>query len=252
MTSPAPSPATPSAPASPAGLELAAVTASYGASLALRDVSMQVPKSSVVALLGANGAGKTTTMKVASGLLRARSGTVLINGVDINDVPSYKRARRGLCLIPEGRGIFRSLTVRENLDLQIPPWAAGHDISVAIDNFPILGKRLGQVAGSLSGGQQQMLALCRAFLSQASVVLVDELSLGLAPVVVDVIFESLAALRNKGVALLIVEQYVSRALAMADHVYLLNRGGITWSGPAAELDEQTLGASYLGQADEVF
>jgi branched-chain amino acid transport system ATP-binding protein len=238
--------AVPADAASPGGLQLAAVTAGYGGAPVLRDVSLQVPASSAVALLGANGAGKTTAMKVAAGLLRADSGSVLIGGNDVSNVPTHKRARRGLCLIPEGRGIFRSLTVRENLELQIPPWISDPDIGVAVDSFPILGKRLGQVAGSLSGGQQQMLALCRAYLSRASVVLLDELSLGLAPVVVDEIFESLAALRSGGVALLIVEQYVSRALLMADTADLLKRGEVAWHGPASELDEQTMAASYLG------
>jgi branched-chain amino acid transport system ATP-binding protein len=229
-----------------AGLELVAVTAGYGGAPVLREVSIRVPKSSAIAVLGANGAGKTTTMKVAAGLLRADAGTVLIDGENVAGIPTHNRARRGLCLIPEGRGIFRSLTVKENLELQIPPWVDDPDIGAAIDHFPILGKRLGQVAGSLSGGQQQMLALCRAYLSRASLVLLDELSLGLAPVVVDEIFESMAALRAGGAALLIVEQYVSRALLMADSAYLLNRGAVAWHGPAAELDEATMAASYLG------
>jgi branched-chain amino acid transport system ATP-binding protein len=222
------------------------VTAGYGKSTVLRAVSLHVPPSSVVAILGANGAGKTTAMRVAAGLIGARSGRVLIDGVDVTGLSPYRRAELGLCLIPEGRGIFRSLTVRENLEMLTPPWRKGLDIAPAIEAFPILGSRLSQPAGSWSGGQQQMLALTRAHLSDAKVVLLDEVSLGLAPVVVDEIFASLAVLRERGVALLVVEQYVSRALAMADEICLLRRGEVSWSGPATELDEAELAANYLG------
>jgi branched-chain amino acid transport system ATP-binding protein len=143
-------------------------------------------------------------------------------------------------LIPEGRGIFRSLSVRENLELQIPPWISKVDLSPALAAFPPLKPRLSQVAGSLSGGEQQMLALSRAYLSDPKLILLDEVSLGLAPIVVDQIFSSLAELAARSVALLIVEQYVNRVLELADTVYLLTRGEITWTGTASSVDRETV------------
>jgi branched-chain amino acid transport system ATP-binding protein len=237
--------------AAPAALELRSISAGYGASSVLHDVTISVPRSSVVALLGPNGAGKTTTLRVAAGLLKPASGKVVIGGNDASKAAPFRRARQGVCLIPEGRGIFRSLTVRENLELLIPPWRKGSDLDPAVQAFPILGERLGQVAGSLSGGQQQQLALARAFLSAPDVVLLDEVSMGLAPVIVDQIFESLKLLASTGVALVLVEQYVSRALEMADTAYLMARGAIAWSGPAAALDTDAITRAYLGHADEV-
>jgi branched-chain amino acid transport system ATP-binding protein len=232
-------------------LELRSISAGYGASAVLHDVSISVPRSSVVALLGPNGAGKTTTLRVAAGLLKPARGAVLIGGNEVGRAAPFRRASQGVCLIPEGRGIFRSLTVRENLELLIPPWRKGSSIDPAVDVFPVLGQRLGQAAGSLSGGQQQQLALARAFLSAPDVVLLDEVSMGLAPVVVDQIFESLKLLASTGVALVLVEQYVSRALEMADTAYLMARGAIAWSGPAAALDTEAITRAYLGHADEV-
>ena len=232
-------------------LELRSVSAGYGASAVLHGVSISVPRSSVVALLGPNGAGKTTTLRAAAGLLRPTGGTVVIGGKEAGRSAPFRRARQGVCLIPEGRGIFRSLTVRENLELLIPPWRKGAPVDPAVDAFPMLGQRLGQVAGSLSGGQQQQLALARAFLSSPDVVLLDEVSMGLAPVIVDQIFESLKLLAATGVALVLVEQYVSRALEMADTAYLMARGTIAWSGPAATLDTDAITRAYLGHADEI-
>ena len=241
MTSPSPAPV----------LLLSHITAGYGRSTVLRDVTVEVPAGSIVALLGPNGAGKTTTLRVAAGLLRPARGTVVIGGKEAGRSAPFRRARQGVCLIPEGRGIFRSLTVRENLELLIRPWRKGSGIDPAVQAFPILGERLGQTAGSLSGGQQQQLALARAFLSAPDVVLLDEVSMGLAPVIVDQIFESLKLLASTGVALVLVEQYVSRALEMADTAYLMARGTIAWSGPAAALDTDAITRAYLGHADEV-
>jgi branched-chain amino acid transport system ATP-binding protein len=234
--------------AQPPALELAQIDAGYGQFRALRGVQLTVPARSVVALLGANGAGKTTTMRVATGLLRPSRGQVRMDGADITRMPAPRRARQGLCLIPEGRGIFRSLTVRENLELQVPAWRTDTGIEPALEAFPVLKERLNQVAESMSGGQQQMLALSRAHIARPRVVLLDEVSLGLAPVIVDEIFESLAALVAGGAALIIVEQYVSRALALADRVCLLARGEVVWQGPVAELTDETLAAGYLGHA----
>jgi branched-chain amino acid transport system ATP-binding protein len=149
-------------------------------------------------------------------------------------------------LIPEGRGVFPNLTVGENLRLQVPPWAKDRGFDPALEAFPALKDRLGQAAGSLSGGQQQMLALSRCFLSSPSVVLLDEVSMGLAPRIVELIFEALAQIVERGVALLVVEQYVHHALKLADIVYLLDRGRIAHSGVASELDDGALIAHYLG------
>ncbi len=227
-------------------LELQNVTAGYGETTVLRDVSITVPDSEVVALLGPNGAGKTTTLRVASGLLRPRDGAVALDGDNITRLGPYQRVRRGLCHIPEGRGIFPSLTVRENLILDAAKGKESEAFERANETFPVLGARQRQIAGTLSGGEQQMLALVRAYVSNPQVVLVDEASLGLAPLVVDNIFEFLEKLANQGVALLVVEQYVSRALALASTVYLLNQGTIVYSGPASELDEDTIFSLYAG------
>jgi branched-chain amino acid transport system ATP-binding protein len=226
-------------------LELRHINAGYGEVPVLRDVSLTVPAGSIVALLGANGAGKSTTMRVAAGLLKPSAGDVLINDQAMTEHPANQRVRRGLCLIPEGRGIFRSLTVRENLALQVPPWS-DQAIDPAIAAFPVLGQRLNQVAGTMSGGEQQMLALARCYLSKPSVVLLDELSTGLAPIIVREIFDTLASLAATGVAMLIVEQYVSQALALADTVHILNQGQIEHVGDPRALNQSALIESYLG------
>jgi branched-chain amino acid transport system ATP-binding protein len=227
-------------------LQLRGVTAGYGRTTVLRGLDLDVPAGKVVALLGPNGAGKTTLLRVAGGLLSPVAGSVLIKGTEMTSRKAFERARAGLCLVPEGRGIFPNLTVRENLRMQIPPWAHDLDYSPPLDTFPVLKDRLGQTAGSMSGGQQQMLALARCFLTGPSVVLLDEVSMGLAPRIIEQIFEALALLAERGIALLLVEQYVSRALQMADKVYLLNRGRVAFSGPPSELDEDELMSRYLG------
>jgi branched-chain amino acid transport system ATP-binding protein len=227
-------------------LELRNITAGYGDTTVLRDVSVTVPDSSVVALLGPNGAGKTTTLRVASGLVRPRRGEVVLDGAEVSRLGPYRRVARGLCHIPEGRGIFPSLTVRENLILDSARGREREAIEKAIQTFPVLGIRQRQVAGTLSGGEQQMLALVRAYISKPKIVLVDEASLGLAPLVVDSIFEFLEQLAADGVALLLVEQYVSRALELASTVYVLSQGSIVYSGPAGDLDEDAIFALYAG------
>ena len=231
-------------------LRLAGVEAGYGKATVLRDVTLDVPRGMVVALLGPNGSGKTTLLRTAAGLITPSAGLVSIDGADQTGSAPSHRARRGLCLIPEGRGVFRSLTVRENIRLQVPPWVRGQAAEEAVERtvatFPVLGKRLGQTAGTLSGGEQQMLALSRAFVSGPRVVLLDELSMGLAPLVIDEIFAALRLLADHGIALVLVEQYVHRAIAMADHVVLLVRGQVSWSGPADGIDEERITREYLG------
>ncbi len=229
-------------------LEVCNVTAGYGDVTVLWDVSMACPDGSVVALLGPNGAGKTTLLRTISGLLKPVRGSVLLDGEDVTGMRTHQMARRGVCLIPEGRGIFPSLTLRENLNLFSPKGKARtkEAFEKAAASFPILGKRLNQTAGSLSGGEQQMLAIVRAYISNPKLVLVDEASMGLAPLVVDGLFDFLEQVARDGTSLVIVEQYVTRALALADSVYLLNHGRIAFSGAADELNGEEIFERYLG------
>ena len=229
-------------------LELRGISAGYGDTLVLRGVDLVVPPGVVVALLGPNGAGKTTLLRVASGLLRARSGTLVLDDDDVTRAHSDELARRGLCHVPEGRGIFRSLTVKQNVLLQARPGTENEAVDRAVDAFPVLGRRLGQRAGTMSGGEQQMLALARAYVSEPRIVLLDEVSMGLAPKLVDEVFEFLGRLAAAGTALLLVEQYVTRALALADHVYLLNRGQVAFAGEPREVAGDDLLAHYMGVA----
>jgi len=227
-------------------LDLHDISAGYGETTVLREISLEVPPSSVVALVGANGAGKTTLLRVAAGLLRPQSGSVLVGGVDVTGLPPHRRARSGVCLIPEGRGIFPSLSVSDNLELQVPSWCSTPAVEAAVAFFPELKPHLRRIAGTLSGGEQQMLALARARLAEPAVVLLDEVSMGLAPLVVDRIFEALHDLAHGGVAILLVEQYVNRALEMAHLVSVLNRGSLAFTGKPGDLDPEALHANYLG------
>jgi branched-chain amino acid transport system ATP-binding protein len=232
--------------ASGTALELRGITAGYGDTTVLRNVDISVPTGSIVALLGPNGAGKTTLLRVASGLVAPREGQVVIRGDEMTRKQPFQRARAGLCLIPEGRGIFPNLSVRENLRLQVPAGGNGRGYDPALEAFPVLGERLGQKAGSLSGGQQQMLALSRCFLADPKIALLDEVSMGLAPRIIDEIFEALLKLSKRGVSLLLVEQYVNRALSAADRLYVLGRGAVTFSGTPSEIDEDELMRRYVG------
>ncbi|HET9771760.1 MAG TPA: ATP-binding cassette domain-containing protein, partial [Acidimicrobiia bacterium] len=179
-------------------------------------------------------------------LLPAMSGTITLAGDEVQDAPAHARTRRGLCLIPEGRAIFRQLTVRQNLAMHVGGRAVDQAIDRAVASFPMLGERLEQVAGTLSGGQQQMLAVARALVTEPDVVLADELSVGLAPVVVDEIFEAVEVLRREGRSLLLVEQYVDRALAVADYVYILHKGSIVFVGEPAQARSADIFSQYLG------
>jgi branched-chain amino acid transport system ATP-binding protein len=233
-------------PASDGLLVLENVSASYGEATVLRDVSLAVPPGTLVALLGANGAGKTTLLRVASGQLRPNSGRVWLAGDEITSRPPHSRVRDGLCLVPEGRGIYPSLTVRENLELQVPPWIKNRSLTPALDVFPVLGSRMKQVAGTLSGGQQQMLALARAVLAQPKIILLDEISMGLAPLLIDQLFEALVKLGQSGTAMLVVEQYIRRALEFCSFAYIISKGTIVYSGPSESLQSDTVIESYLG------
>jgi branched-chain amino acid transport system ATP-binding protein len=226
--------------------ELRNIRAGYGATKVLHDVSLKVPSGSIVALLGANGAGKTSLLRVASGILRPASGSLILNGEDVTRFSSHRLVSKGVCHVPEGRGVFPSLTVRENLLVQSPRGEERQAVDRAVHAFPRLGERLGQVARTMSGGEQQMLALARAYVQHPSVVLLDEVSMGLAPKLVDEIFEFLALLAREKVSMLLVEQYVTRALDVADYVYLLNRGEVAFAGEPSELSGDAVFAQYVG------
>ena len=229
----------------PPVLELRNVNASYGSTSVLRDVSLRVEPGSVTALIGPNGAGKTTSLRVASGLMRPTSGTVLVDGQDVTRTSPARRARSGMCHVPEGRGIYRNLTVRENLLMQANAMSGDEAIELAASVFPRLGERLSQRAGTMSGGEQQMLALCAAYVANPRLVLVDEPSLGLAPIIVDLVFDFLRTLRDKGVALLLVDQYALRTLAIADSAFVLRRGEVVYDGAAAELLDGNMFERYI-------
>jgi branched-chain amino acid transport system ATP-binding protein len=216
-------------------LELEDITAGYGETVVLRDVSLSVPDSGVVALLGPNGAGKTTTLRAASGLIKPIAGRVLVDGEDVTGLKPYAMARRGLCHLPEGHGIFPSLTVKENIVLNSPKGKERESLLKAGEQFPVLAARLGQQAGSLSGGEQQMLAIAQALMSEPSVLLLDEPSAGLAPLLVHRTFQVMADLRAQGLTILLVEQIVRQSLAVADTASILVSGRIVLAGDAQDM-----------------
>jgi len=219
-------------------LEVQGVSASYSTYRALFGVSLSVPERGIVALLGANGAGKSTLARVISGLVPVTEGTVRFAGRDITHTPAHRIARLGLIQVPEGRAVFSSLTVEENLRLAFRHRGGGRATSEvltrAFDAFPQLSRRRRQPAGTLSGGEQRILSLAKVLSVPPKLLVVDELSLGLAPAVIDTIYEGLVAVRDAGTALLVVEQHIDRALAIADSGVLLARGSVVWSGPSAD------------------
>ncbi|SEP23381.1 ABC transporter ATP-binding protein [Trujillonella endophytica] len=221
----------------------------YGAAQSLFDVSIDIPVNSALAVLGSNGAGKSTLARALSGLVPPSGGRVIFDGKDISKWSPTKIRRAGLVHLPEGRGVFPALTVMENLRMALTTQRGGKDASLdhAFELFPVLGQRRKQLAGTLSGGEQQMLSLARALMVSPKLVIADEMSLGLAPKLVDVVFESLGKMREAGVAVLMIEQFASRALAFADQAIILQRGTVTWAGRAEDAGEELLHA-YLGGA----
>jgi branched-chain amino acid transport system ATP-binding protein len=207
---------------------------------------MKVPPGSVVALLGANGAGKTTLLRVASGLLKPFAGQLTFDDQDVTGWRPHRLVKAGVCHVPEGRGIFPSLTVRDNLRMHCLAGQEEAMIAKAVEIFPSLGRRISALAGTMSGGEQQMLALARAYIQNPRLALLDEVSMGLAPVVVDEIFAFLDLLAKEGASMLLVEQYVTRALAIADYVYLLNRGEVRFVGEPDELQGSDIFKEYVG------
>jgi branched-chain amino acid transport system ATP-binding protein len=227
-------------------LDVSGLRGGYGRTEVLHGVDLRVPAGKAVALLGPNGAGKTSLLRTIAGLNPARAGTIRLNGERLERRPAHARARAGICLIPEGRGIFRRLTVQENLAMHGGKQGIAEVIERAASLFPVLKGRLTQQAGTLSGGEQQMLALARALVKDPTVVLADELSVGLAPVVVDEILEAVAVLRSEGRSLLMVEQYVERAVGMADYVYILRKGTMVFVGEPSQCASGAVFDRYLG------
>ncbi|MCB1908573.1 MAG: ABC transporter ATP-binding protein [Rhodocyclaceae bacterium] len=235
-------------------LALDGVKVAYGAIEAVKGVDLELFGGEMVCLIGANGAGKTTTLNAIAGTLPLAGGTIRYRGEDVARLPAHKRLRTGIALVPEGRGIFTRLTVEENLRMgaYIRNDADGiaADMARVFDMLPRIRERLRQVAGTLSGGEQQMLAIGRALLSRPRLLLLDEPSMGLAPLVVEKIFEVVQSVREEGVSILLVEQNANLALEFAQRGYVMESGRITLSGSGRELlDDPAVRAAYLGESD---
>ena len=232
-------------------LELKDLSVSYGNISAVQGIDLEVHAGEIVTLIGSNGAGKSTTLRTVSGLLRPRSGDVVFEGRKISGMAGHDVVKVGICHSPEGRRIFQRMTVSENLDLgaflRNDTEQIEADRQNVLELFPVLRERLQQKAGTMSGGEQQMLAVARALLGKPKLLLLDEPSMGLAPVLVDVIFETIERIREQGVTVLVVEQNALAALRIADYAYVLESGHLTLQGPASELiDDESLTKAYLG------
>jgi branched-chain amino acid transport system ATP-binding protein len=233
-------------------LKLEAIKVSYGAIEAVKGVTLEVHAGEVVAIIGANGAGKSTLLKSIAGLEPVVEGRILVNGEDCTHVPAHRRVALGIAMCPEGRGVFADQTVEDNLILggylcRHDPAAVARAVESEFTRFPRLKERRGQFAGTLSGGEQQMLAISRALMSEPRLCLLDEPSLGLAPLVIKDIFNVIARLRETGVTVLLVEQMARQALGVADRAYVLETGLITLEGAGRELlNDSKVKAAYLG------
>ncbi|MEU1997282.1 ABC transporter ATP-binding protein [Nocardia gamkensis] len=230
-------------------LGLREVRAAYDAITVLHGVHLEVAAGQVVALLGPNGAGKTTALKVIAGIHPVASGRLTLGGRDVTGADPRDLARAGVCLIPEGRGVFPNLTVRDNLLMMTFTGRSREEIEeIAFSRFPILGKRAGQIAGTMSGGEQQMLALARGLATDPAVLLLDELSMGLAPLVVGRLYDEVAEIARQGVAVLVVEQFAAAVLDIADHAAVLVRGRVVRQGHPDSGIRNELAALYLGSS----
>ncbi len=232
-------------------LEVSDLRVAYGAIEALHGISMRIPQGEIVTVIGANGAGKSTLLKTICGILKPRSGTVTYGGAVTSGLPSSELVRRGVALVPEGRHVFPEMTVKENLDLgayyRDNRADVAADMERVLETFPILRERLKLPGGSLSGGQQQMLAIGRAMMSRPRLLMLDEPSLGLAPAIVQQLGRIIAELNKAGTTILLVEQNARMALRLAHHAYVLATGRVTRSGTGAELlDDPAVKESYLG------
>ena len=232
-------------------LDLAAVSASYGSVPAIGDVSITVGEGEAVGLLGANGAGKSTTLRAISGLVRLTSGTITFLDTKLTGLPPYKVTELGIAHVPEGRQVFPEMTVQENLEIgSYAPRAKaerGRSLALVYNIFPRLAERRRQLAGTMSGGEQQMLAVGRGLMLKPRLLMLDEPSLGLAPVMTDVTFEKIREIHAMGTAILLVEQNVSRALTLVERAYVLESGKVIMHGKSAELaNNKQVQTAYLG------
>lgn len=232
-------------------LELRGVNVFYGNLQALWDVSLEVSRGEVVSLVGPNGAGKTTTLKTIIGLLGPAAGAILFEGQEIGGLPAYQVVERGISLVPEGRMVFPEMTVQENLELGAFPRRSRPQLRESQEwvyqLFPVIGERKGQLAGTLSGGEQQMLVIGRALMSRPLLLMLDEPSLGLSPLLTTEVFRLIERIRKEGVTILLVEQNVFQALEVSDRAYVLETGRIVMAGESSQLlGDERLRASYLG------
>ncbi len=232
-------------------LALSGVSASYGSVTALADISITIGEGEAVGLLGANGAGKSTTLRAISGLIRLRSGRITFEGASIDSLPAYKVPELGIAHVPEGRQVFTEMTVQENLEMgAYTPRAKAErrrTLDLVFSVFPVLAERRSQVAGTMSGGEQQMLAIGRGLMLKPRLLMLDEPSLGLAPVVTDATFDAIQKIHSMGTAILLVEQNASRALTLVRRAYVLESGKVVMDGTSAELvNNQQVRAAYLG------
>ncbi len=233
-------------------LEIKDLSVSYGMISALKGISFEVNEGEVIALIGANGAGKTTTLHTITGLLPAKTGSIMFDGVDLTKVPAHKIVEMGIAHVPEGRRIFQQLSVLDNLKLgaYIRKDKAGiaQDLENVYARFPRLEERKNQIAGTLSGGEQQMLAMGRALMSKPKIIVMDEPSMGLSPILVSEIFDIIESIRKDGTTVLLVEQNAKKSLAIADRAYVLETGKIVLSGNASDLiNDESVKKAYLGE-----
>ncbi|KRT74275.1 MAG: branched-chain amino acid ABC transporter ATPase [Deltaproteobacteria bacterium CSP1-8] len=231
-------------------LEVRGLETAYGSIRAIKGIDLAVPEGRIVCIIGANGAGKTTLLKTISGLLRPAAGTVTFLGEDITALSPAQLVRRGIVLVPEGRAILSRMTVLENLEMgayQRRDGRVREDIEATMERFPVLKERRNLAGGSLSGGEQQMLAIGRALLAKPNLLLLDEPSLGLAPLIVSRVFRIIREINREGMTVLLVEQNVRQALKVSDYAYVLETGKIVHEGPSPELlDDPKIKESYLG------
>ena len=232
-------------------LEVKNIQVAYGKIVAVKDISIDVKQGEIVTLIGSNGAGKSTTLRTISGLIKPKSGEILFNGKRIDGVPGHEIVGMGICHSPEGRRIFPRMTVKENLELgaflRNDKTAVNADMDRVLELFPRLKERIKQTAGTMSGGEQQMLAVSRALMGDPKLLLLDEPSMGLAPVLVELIFDTIVKIRKQGITILLIEQNATAALEVADRAYVLESGTVKMSGSAKELSsDDKVTKAYLG------